>query len=42
MIDGVLIKPLKKIPDERGSVMHMMRSDDQNFEKVGTANLTPR
>lgn len=35
MIDGVLIKPLKKIPDERGTVMHMMRNDDQNFEKFG-------
>lgn len=35
MIDGVLIKPLKKIPDERGTVMHMMRNDDPNFEKFG-------
>ena len=35
MIDGVLIKPLKKIPDERGAVMHMMRNDDPNFEKFG-------
>ena len=35
MIDGVLIKPLKKIPDERGTIMHMMRNDDPNFEKFG-------
>jgi len=35
MINGVLIKPLKIIPDERGSIMHMMRADDPIFEKFG-------
>jgi len=35
MIDGVLIIPLKQIPDERGKVMHMLRSDDKHFEKFG-------
>ncbi|MEW6614428.1 MAG: dTDP-4-dehydrorhamnose 3,5-epimerase family protein [Thermodesulfobacteriota bacterium] len=35
MIQGVTIKPLRKIPDERGSVMHMMRVDDPEFEKFG-------
>ncbi len=35
MIEGVLIKPLRQIPDERGKVMHMMRSDDPHFEKFG-------
>jgi dTDP-4-dehydrorhamnose 3,5-epimerase len=35
MINGVLIKPLKIIPDERGSIMHMMRSDDPIYEKFG-------
>lgn len=35
MIDGVLIKTLKKIPDERGTIMHMMRCDDPDFEKFG-------
>lgn len=34
-IDGVLIKPLKKISDERGTVMHMLKSTDQHFEKFG-------
>ena len=34
-IEGVEIKNLKKIPDERGSVMHMLRNDDENFEKFG-------
>jgi len=35
MIDGVLIVPLKQIPDERGKVMHMLRRDDPHFEKFG-------
>lgn len=35
MIDGVLIKPLRQIPDERGKIMHMMRVDDPHFEKFG-------
>ncbi len=35
MIDGVLIIPLKQIPDERGKVMHMLRCNDPHFEKFG-------
>ena len=35
MIDGVLVKPLKKIPDERGTIMHMLRADSPEFEKFG-------
>ena len=35
MIDGVLVKPLKQIPDERGKIMHMLRADDLNFEMFG-------
>lgn len=35
MINGVKIKPLKKIIDERGSVMHMLRRDDPGFAKFG-------
>ena len=27
-IDGVVIRPLKKIPDERGTIMHGVRSDN--------------
>ena len=34
-IVGVNIKQLRKIPDERGSIMHMIRVDDENFEKFG-------
>ena len=35
MIDGVIIKPLSQIPDERGKIMHMLRSDDPEFEGFG-------
>lgn len=35
MIDGVVIKQLQKISDERGSVMHMLRSDDPLFSQFG-------
>jgi dTDP-4-dehydrorhamnose 3,5-epimerase len=35
MIEGVNTKPLSKIPDERGMIMHMLRNDDPEFEKFG-------
>ena len=35
MIDGVKITPLRQIFDERGKVMHMLRSDSEIFEKFG-------
>ncbi len=35
MIDGVQITPLKRIQDERGMVMHMLRADDPHFEQFG-------
>jgi len=35
MIQGVHIRPLRQIPDERGKVMHMLRCDDPCFEKFG-------
>ncbi len=35
MIKGVKIKPLKKIPDERGLIMHMIRRDDPDFTRFG-------
>ncbi|MBI5405146.1 MAG: dTDP-4-dehydrorhamnose 3,5-epimerase family protein [Candidatus Kerfeldbacteria bacterium] len=34
-IDGVLITPLRRIPDERGMIMHMLRRDDPHFEEFG-------
>ena len=35
MIDGVIITKLKKIPDERGAIFHMLRNDDSHFIKFG-------
>lgn len=35
MIDGVLIRPLKIIPDSRGQIMHMLRSDSPGFAGFG-------
>ena len=35
MIDGIVITPLRQIPDERGKIMHMMRADDPQFERFG-------
>ncbi len=35
MIDGVKIVPLKKIPDERGTVMHMLKATDPHFTEFG-------
>lgn len=35
MIDGVVITPLRQIVDERGSVMHMLRSDSPVFKAFG-------
>ena len=40
MIDGVKTKKLKVIPDERGRVMEMLRSDDEFFTKFGQAYIT--
>jgi dTDP-4-dehydrorhamnose 3,5-epimerase len=35
MIQGVGIHPLRRIRDERGEVMHMLRRDDPHFEQFG-------
>ena len=35
MIDGVVVKPLRRIADERGFIMHMLRKDDPDFEEFG-------
>jgi len=40
MIDGVKIKKLRVIPDERGRLMEVLRSDDEFFEKFGQAYIT--
>lgn len=40
MIEGVEVKKLKLIPDERGRLMEMMRADDPFFEKFGQCYMT--
>jgi dTDP-4-dehydrorhamnose 3,5-epimerase len=39
-IDGVEIKQLRVIPDERGRLTEMLRSDDDVFEKFGQSYVT--
>ncbi|MFH1201282.1 MAG: dTDP-4-dehydrorhamnose 3,5-epimerase family protein [Candidatus Omnitrophota bacterium] len=40
MIDGVKIKELKIIPDERGRLMEILRVDDPIFKKFGQVYMT--
>jgi dTDP-4-dehydrorhamnose 3,5-epimerase len=34
-IDGIVVTPLRRIPDERGAVFHMLRNDADGFESFG-------
>ncbi len=40
MIEGVAIKPLRVLCDERGRLMEMLRSDDALFKGFGQVYLT--
>lgn len=40
MIEGVKVKELKMIPDERGWLMEILRCDDDLFEKFGQVYFT--
>jgi len=40
MIHGVEIKKLKIIPDDRGRLMEILRSDDEIFKKFGQVYMT--
>ncbi len=40
MIDGVKIRKFRVIPDERGRLMEMLRSDDDFFMKFGQIYMT--
>ena len=40
LIEGVKTKQLKVIPDERGFLMEMLRSDDEFYQKFGQVYLT--
>jgi dTDP-4-dehydrorhamnose 3,5-epimerase len=34
-MEGIRITPLRRIPDERGQIMHMLRCTDPHVEKFG-------
>ena len=40
MIDGVQVKKLRPIPDERGRLMEILRCDDPFFQKFGQVYMT--
>ena len=40
MIEGVCVKQLKPIADERGRLMEILRADDEIFQKFGQAYIT--
>ena len=35
MIEGVQVIPLRRIPDERGTIFHMMKCTDPHFRQFG-------
>jgi len=35
VIEGVQLIPLRRIPDERGTIMHMLRATDPHFSQFG-------
>ncbi|MCK4614325.1 MAG: dTDP-4-dehydrorhamnose 3,5-epimerase family protein, partial [Thermoplasmata archaeon] len=40
LIEGVKLKKLRVIPDERGWLMEILRQDDEIFERFGQVYLT--
>lgn len=40
MIEGVKVKKLRVVPDERGRLMEILRSDDEFFIKFGQVYMT--
>lgn len=39
-INGVLVVPLRRIPDERGTIFHMLRRTDAHFVEFGEIYFT--
>ncbi len=39
-IDGVVVVPLRRIPDERGTIFHMLRRSDPHFIEFGEIYFT--
>lgn len=35
MIQGVIVKEMKKIPDDRGKILHIIKSTDSDYDKFG-------
>ena len=40
LITGVKVRPLRKLPDERGFLMEMLRSDWDEYERFGQVYVT--
>lgn len=40
MIEGVLVRKLRVIPDERGRLMEILRSDDEMYRSFGQVYMT--
>jgi dTDP-4-dehydrorhamnose 3,5-epimerase len=40
LIEGVQVIPLRRIPDERGTIFHMLRRDDSHFLEFGEIYFT--
>jgi dTDP-4-dehydrorhamnose 3,5-epimerase len=40
LIDGVTVRKLRSIPDERGRLMEILRADDPEFSKFGQVYVT--
>src|SRR6185369_12996735 len=39
-IEGVKVIPLRRIPDERGTIYHMLRANDPHFDRFGEIYFT--
>jgi dTDP-4-dehydrorhamnose 3,5-epimerase len=39
-IEGVKVVPLRRVPDERGTIFHMLRRDDSHFIEFGEIYFT--
>jgi len=40
LIEGVKVQPLRLIPDERGHLMEILRSDNKHFKEFGQVYIT--
>jgi dTDP-4-dehydrorhamnose 3,5-epimerase len=40
VIEGVMVVPLARIPDERGTIMHMLKRTDPHFTEFGEIYFT--